>query len=118
MESGSNTFVSDRMFHVNPTPLTYKRRGRGGLDSNNHNTPTHVGHRVFIRKRARTYLNPHAHRIQLLLASVSTPTLKTSHKSTIVGAHHGAHEIKLRESNDISIYNQVSSRLQVVFGLS
>jgi hypothetical protein len=35
-----------------------------------------------------------------------------------VGAHHGAHEIKLRESNVVSIYNQVSSRLQVVSRLS
>jgi hypothetical protein len=35
----------------------------------------------------------------------------------IVGAHHGAHEIKLHESNDVSIYNQVSSWLEVGFGI-
>jgi hypothetical protein len=30
-----------------------------------------------------------------------------------VGAHRGAHEIKLHEINGISIYNQVSSLLEV-----
>jgi hypothetical protein len=32
----------------------------------------------------------------------------------IVDAHRGAHNIKLRENNGISIYNQVPSRAQVV----
>jgi hypothetical protein len=42
-----------------PYPLlTYKRRGRGGLNPSNHNTPTHTGHRVFIRKETQTCLNP------------------------------------------------------------
>jgi hypothetical protein len=49
---------------------------------------------------------------------VSTTTLKFSRKTTIVGAHRGAHEIKLCESNVGSIYNQVSSRLKVVSGIS
>jgi hypothetical protein len=35
-----------------------------------------------------------------------------------VGAHRGAHEIKLHESNDISIYNQVSAQLKVVSVIS
>jgi hypothetical protein len=34
-----------------------------------------------------------------------------------VGAHRGAHEIKLRENNGVSIYNQVSIRLKVVNGI-
>jgi hypothetical protein len=38
----------------------------------------------------------------LFFASLSTLTLKSSHKSKIVGAHRRAHKIKLRESNDIS----------------
>jgi hypothetical protein len=36
-----------QVFLVNPTPLTYKRRGRGGLDPTNHNTLTQIGYRVF-----------------------------------------------------------------------
>jgi hypothetical protein len=35
-----------------------------------------------------------------------------------IGAHYGAHEIKLHESNGISIYNQVSTRLKVVSQIS
>jgi hypothetical protein len=35
-----------------------------------------------------------------------------------VGAHRGAHEIKLRESNGVSIDNKVSSQLEVVPGIS
>jgi hypothetical protein len=35
-----------------------------------------------------------------------------------VGAHRGAHEIELRESNDVSIYNQVSTQLKVISGIS
>jgi hypothetical protein len=35
-----------------PYPLAYKRRGRGGLDPSNQNTPTHTRRRVFIRKEA------------------------------------------------------------------
>jgi hypothetical protein len=35
-----------------------------------------------------------------------------------VDAHRGAHEIKLRESNDVSIGNQVSSQLEVDSGIS
>jgi hypothetical protein len=44
---------------------------------------------------------------------MSTPTLKSNHKTMIVGAHHGAHEIKLREINDISIYYKVPPQLDV-----
>jgi hypothetical protein len=54
----------------------------------------------------------------LFIASMSAPSLESSHKSTIVGSHCGAHEIKLRENNDVSIYNYVPSRLQVVSGFS
>jgi hypothetical protein len=35
-----------------------------------------------------------------------------------IGAYRGAHEIKLRESNGVSIYNQVFARLKVVSGIS
>jgi hypothetical protein len=35
-----------------------------------------------------------------------------------VGVHCGAHEIKLRESNDVSIDNQVSSWLELGYGIS
>jgi hypothetical protein len=49
---------------------------------------------------------------------MSTPTLKSSHKTMIVGTHHGAHEIKLRERNAILIYNKVSSWLKVVSEIS
>jgi hypothetical protein len=35
-----------------------------------------------------------------------------------VGAHRGAHEIKLRESNGVLVYNQVSAWLKVVFEIS
>jgi GH25 family lysozyme M1 (1,4-beta-N-acetylmuramidase) len=42
----------------------------------------HIGRRVFIRKEGRTYLNSHVPRIPFFLASVSTPTLKSSRKST------------------------------------
>jgi hypothetical protein len=65
--------------------------------------------RVFICKEARTYLNPRVPVVPLFFASVSTPSLKSSRKTTTVGAHRGAHEIKLRESNGVSIYNLVSS---------
>jgi hypothetical protein len=36
----------------------------------------------------------------------------------IVGTHREAHKIKLRESNGVSIYNQVSAQLNVVSGIS
>jgi hypothetical protein len=117
-ESGLGTILTDQIFHVNPTPLAYKRRGRGGLDLSNHNTPMHTGRRVFIRKEARTYINPHVPRVPLLFTFVSTPTLKSRHKTMIVGAHRGAHEIKLSESNDVSIYKQVSSQRKVVSRIS
>jgi hypothetical protein len=53
----------------------------------------------------------------MFIASVSTPSHESSHKSMAVGSHYGAHEIKLRENNGVSIYNQVSPWLQVVYGL-
>jgi hypothetical protein len=77
-----------------------------------------TGDRVFIRKEARTCLNPRVPRISLFFASIRTPTLKSSHKTTIVSAHSGAHDIKLPESNGVSIYNQVSSWLKVVSRIS
>jgi hypothetical protein len=79
---------------------------------------THIGHRVFICKEASTYLNPHVPRVPFFITFVSTPTFISSHKTTTVGAHRGAHEIKLRDSNSISIYNQVSSWLKVVSEIS
>jgi hypothetical protein len=78
----------------------------------------HTGCRVFIRKETRTYLNTHVPRVALFFDSVSTLTLKSSHKTMRVGAHRGAHEIKFHESSGISICNQVSSRLKVVPGFS
>jgi hypothetical protein len=30
--------ITDLIFHVNPIPLAYKRRGRGGLNPTNDNT--------------------------------------------------------------------------------
>jgi hypothetical protein len=59
----------------------------------------HTGRRIFIRKEARACLNSRVPFIPLFFASVSTPTLKTSQKSMIVGAHCGAHKIKLHENN-------------------
>jgi hypothetical protein len=73
----------------------------------------HTRRMVFIRKDARTCINPSVSRVPLFIASVSTRTLKSSHKSTTVGVHRGAHEIKLHENNDVPIYNQVSSRLEL-----
>jgi hypothetical protein len=46
-----------RSFIVNPTPLVYKSRGRGGLDPTNYNTPMNTGRGVFILTEAQTYLN-------------------------------------------------------------
>jgi hypothetical protein len=67
---------------------------------------------------AQTYLNPRVPCVPFFFASVSTPTLKSSHKTTTISAHHGAHEIKLHETNGVSIYEQVSSRLKVVSEIS
>jgi hypothetical protein len=84
----------------------------------NQNTPTHIGHRVFILTVVQTCLNPLVPCIPLFFASVSTPTFKFDHKTKTIGTHHGAHEIKICESNGVSIYNQVSSRLIVVSRIS
>jgi hypothetical protein len=70
----------------------------------NHNTLTHTGHRIFILMEVRTCIYPRVSCVPLFFASVSTPTLKSSHKTMTVGTHHGAHEIKLHEINDVSIY--------------
>jgi hypothetical protein len=78
----------------------------------NHNTPTYTRHRVFILTEAQTYINPSVHCIPLFFASVSTPTLISRCKTLTVGTHRGAHEIKLHESNGVSINNQVSYRLR------
>jgi hypothetical protein len=71
----------------------------------NDNTPTHIGHRVFILMEARTYMNPRVPCVSLFFASVSNPTLKSCHKTMIAGAHHGPHKIKLHEINGVSIYS-------------
>jgi hypothetical protein len=34
IESRSSTIITRRIFHVNPTPLAYKRRGRRGSQPN------------------------------------------------------------------------------------
>jgi hypothetical protein len=54
---------------------------------------------------ARTYINPHVPCVSLFFASVSTPTLKSSRKTMIVGAHCGPYKIKLHEINGVSIYS-------------
>jgi hypothetical protein len=78
----------------------------------------YICRRVFIRKEAQTCLSHRVSHVPLFFVSVSTPTLKFSHKIMTVGAHRGAHEIKLHESNGVSIYNEVSSRLNVVSRIS
>jgi hypothetical protein len=67
----------------------------------------HTGRRVFILTKAQNCLNSHVPCVPLFFTSVSTLILKSSHKAMTVGAHHGAHEIKLCESNGVSIYNHV-----------
>jgi hypothetical protein len=99
-------------------PWTIKGGVEWVLNPSNHHTPTQIGRMVITRKEAQTYLNSHVSHVPLFIAFVSTPSLKSSHKSMIVGTHRGAHEIKLHENNGISFYNQVPSRLQVVSGLS
>jgi hypothetical protein len=47
-----------------------------GLNPSNHNTLTHTGRRVFIRKEAQNYLNPRVPHVPLFVVSVSTHTLK------------------------------------------
>jgi hypothetical protein len=46
----------------------------------NHNTLMHTELRVFILTDVRTYLNPRVPCETLLSTSMSTPTLKSSHK--------------------------------------
>jgi hypothetical protein len=54
---------------------------------------------------AQTCLNPRVSHVPLFITSMSTLSLESSHKSTIVGAHRVAHEIKLHENNAVPIYN-------------
>jgi hypothetical protein len=51
------------------------------LDPSNHNTPTYTGWRVVVLWEARTCLNSHVPHVPLFFTSVSTPTLKSSHKT-------------------------------------
>jgi hypothetical protein len=53
----------------------------GGLDPRNQNTSTHTGRRLFICKEIQTCPNPHVPHVSLFFTSVSTPTLKSSHKT-------------------------------------
>jgi hypothetical protein len=46
---------------------------------------TDIGRRVFVRKEARTCLNHRISCVLLFFASVSTPTLKSSHKTMTLG---------------------------------
>jgi hypothetical protein len=64
-------------------PQTIKGGVEGVSNPRNHHTPTHIGCRVIIRKEARTCLNPRVPHIPLFFAFVSTPSLKSNHKSTI-----------------------------------
>jgi hypothetical protein len=78
---------TDSIFHVKPTPPTPPPKTiKGGVEGvsnqSNHNTPMHIGCRVFIRKEARTCLNPRVPHVPLFFASMSTPTPKSNHKST------------------------------------
>jgi hypothetical protein len=76
----SNTIITEWIFLVNPTPLAYKRRGRGGLDPTDHNTTDAHMMKGFYPHEARTWINPRVSCILLFSTSVSTPTLKSSHK--------------------------------------
>jgi hypothetical protein len=80
MESGLDNTVTDQIFHVNPTPLAYK----GGVEGVSTQAiiiqPTHTRRRVFILMDAQTCTNPHVPSILLFSTSVSTPSLKSSHK--------------------------------------
>jgi hypothetical protein len=73
---------TDSIFYVNPTPIDYKRRSRAGFDPSNQNTSVHTRSRVFICREAQTCQNPRVPCVPLFFASVSTHTLKSSHKTT------------------------------------
>jgi hypothetical protein len=77
----------------------------GVSNPSNHHTITHTGCRVIIRMEAQTCLNPRVSHVPLFITSMSTLSLESSHKSTIVGAHRVAHEMKLHENNAVHIYN-------------
>jgi hypothetical protein len=79
--------ITNRIFHVNPTPLAYKRRGRGVSTQKIIIQPTHIGRRVFILTEPRTYINPCVSYVPLFSTSVSTPTLKSSWKPWQAHAH-------------------------------
>jgi hypothetical protein len=61
---------------------------------------------------AQTCINPRVPCVPLFSTSVST-LLSNLVKTTAIDVQYGAHEIKLRESNDVSIYSQVSFRFEV-----
>jgi hypothetical protein len=82
---GSGIVITDWIFQGNPTHLSSKRSGREGLNPTNHNTLTHTGHKAFILTEARTYLNLHVPCGPLFSGSVSTHTLKSSHKIQHLG---------------------------------
>jgi hypothetical protein len=75
-------------------PFTYKRRGREGFIPRNHNTPMHTGCRAFILTEAQTCRNPHVHHVPLFFTYVSTPSLKSSRKTTTPLAHRRCHQAR------------------------
>jgi hypothetical protein len=63
-----------------PYPLAYKGGVQGVLTQAIIIQLMHTGRRVFILTEAQTYLNPYVPCVPLFSMSVSTPTLKSSHK--------------------------------------
>jgi hypothetical protein len=72
--------MTGRIFHVNPTPLDYKRRRKGGLDPINHNTTDAHKMWVFYPHRGLNLSKPSCLCVPLFSTSVSIHTLKSSHK--------------------------------------
>jgi hypothetical protein len=95
-----------------PYPLVYKRRGRGGINPTNHNTPKNIVHWPIVLTEVQTYVNPCALCVHTVLHAREHPYSQISSQTTTVGAHHGAHMIWLHEINGVSIYRQVSSLWQ------
>jgi hypothetical protein len=65
-------------------PWIIKGGVEGVLNLIHHHTKTHTGCRVVVRKEARTCLNHRVSHVPLFIASMSTPSLKSSHKSTTI----------------------------------
>jgi hypothetical protein len=74
------TTITNQIFHVNTTPLAYKRRGRGGLDPSNHNTTN--AHRTygFYPHGGMNLYKPSCPLRSIVPHIREHPTLKSSHK--------------------------------------